>query len=335
MSPDLKLATVYVMPLGGKDGEAGASRRSSATSKFLRGEIAAAREPEVRARRALPPRRPASTGRARSTRSCARPRCSAISTRPRSDDRGRRGMSRMNAPRSKRVDVNGWLVLDKPVGMTSTHAVARREAAVQRQEGRPCRHARSARLRHPADRLRRGDQDRALRVGRREGLPLHGALGRRDRHRRHRRQGRRARQRRCARRGTTIEAVLPRFTGDDHAGAADVLRHQDRRRARLRSRPRRRGGRARAARRSTIDRCASSSRDADDAVLRGRMRQGHLCPRHRPRPRPRARLPRPRHGAAPHPRRALQRWTTPSRWTALDGGARSGRRSRCCPSRAA
>ena len=31
----------------------------------------------------------------------------------------------MNAPRSKRAEVNGWLVLDKPVGMTSTHAVSR------------------------------------------------------------------------------------------------------------------------------------------------------------------------------------------------------------------
>jgi tRNA pseudouridine55 synthase len=31
----------------------------------------------------------------------------------------------MNAPRSTRVEVNGWVVLDKPVGMTSTHAVAR------------------------------------------------------------------------------------------------------------------------------------------------------------------------------------------------------------------
>jgi tRNA pseudouridine55 synthase len=31
----------------------------------------------------------------------------------------------MNAPRSKRVDINGWFILDKPVGMTSTHAVAR------------------------------------------------------------------------------------------------------------------------------------------------------------------------------------------------------------------
>jgi len=31
----------------------------------------------------------------------------------------------MNAPRSKRVEVNGWVILDKPIGMTSTHAVAR------------------------------------------------------------------------------------------------------------------------------------------------------------------------------------------------------------------
>ncbi|MGP8232936.1 MAG: tRNA pseudouridine(55) synthase TruB [Methylovirgula sp.] len=31
----------------------------------------------------------------------------------------------MNAPRSKRTEINGWVVLDKPVGMTSTHAVAR------------------------------------------------------------------------------------------------------------------------------------------------------------------------------------------------------------------
>jgi tRNA pseudouridine55 synthase len=31
----------------------------------------------------------------------------------------------MNAPRSKRVEINGWLILDKPVGMTSTHAVSR------------------------------------------------------------------------------------------------------------------------------------------------------------------------------------------------------------------
>lgn len=31
----------------------------------------------------------------------------------------------MNAPRSTRAEINGWVILDKPVGMTSTHAVAR------------------------------------------------------------------------------------------------------------------------------------------------------------------------------------------------------------------
>ena len=31
----------------------------------------------------------------------------------------------MSAPRSQRVEVNGWIILDKPVGMTSTHAVSR------------------------------------------------------------------------------------------------------------------------------------------------------------------------------------------------------------------
>ena len=31
----------------------------------------------------------------------------------------------MNQRRSNRADVNGWLVLDKPIGITSTHAVSR------------------------------------------------------------------------------------------------------------------------------------------------------------------------------------------------------------------
>jgi tRNA pseudouridine55 synthase len=31
----------------------------------------------------------------------------------------------VSAPRSNRVEVNGWVILDKPVGMTSTHAVSR------------------------------------------------------------------------------------------------------------------------------------------------------------------------------------------------------------------
>ncbi len=31
----------------------------------------------------------------------------------------------MSAPRSNRVEVNGWVILDKPIGMTSTYAVSR------------------------------------------------------------------------------------------------------------------------------------------------------------------------------------------------------------------
>ena len=42
----------------------------------------------------------------------------------------------------------------------------RGEAAVPGQERRPCRHARSARVRLPADRARRGHQDRPVRDGR-------------------------------------------------------------------------------------------------------------------------------------------------------------------------
>ncbi len=35
----------------------------------------------------------------------------------------------MSAPRSQRVEINGWVILDKPVGMTSTHAVSRLKRA--------------------------------------------------------------------------------------------------------------------------------------------------------------------------------------------------------------
>ena len=106
--------------------------------------------------------------------------------------------------------------------MTSTHAVERGEAPVHGQARRPCRHARSAGLRLPADRAGRGDQDRSLRHGRPQALPLHRALGRGARHRRRRgprdRQpastGRRPRRsgRRCRRYIGTIQQVPPRYS---------------------------------------------------------------------------------------------------------------------------
>ena len=55
--------------------------------------------------------------------------------------------------------------------MTSTQAVGTVKRIFDAAEGRPCRHARSAGHRHPADRAGRGDQDRALRHGR-AGSPI-------------------------------------------------------------------------------------------------------------------------------------------------------------------
>ena len=118
-------------------------------------------------------------------------RCSS-SEKVRQDSRAQ--VTRM-ARRKKGKAVHGWLVLDKPAGMTSTQAVGAVRRAVRCAEGRARRHARPAGDRRAADRARRGDQDRALRRRRRQGLPLHGALGRGDRHRR--RRGPRRREPRC------------------------------------------------------------------------------------------------------------------------------------------
>jgi tRNA pseudouridine55 synthase len=43
---------------------------------------------------------------------------------PRSEDRSAEQPARERPPKIRKRDINGWLVLDKPVGMNSTHAVA-------------------------------------------------------------------------------------------------------------------------------------------------------------------------------------------------------------------
>ena len=105
--------------------------------------------------------------------------------------------------------------------MTSTHAVARGQARCSRPSA-PATPARS--IRSPpaaADRARRGDQDRSVRDGRPQDLPLHGALGRGARHRRRRGPRHRvsagARPRRpiracCRASPAPIEQVPPRFS---------------------------------------------------------------------------------------------------------------------------
>ena len=102
-----------------------------------------------------------------------------------------------------------------------------------------------------------------------------------------------------------IEALLPSFIGEIMQMPPRVLRDQDRRPARLRSRARRRDRRARGAPRADRPARISSTCPTLHLGVRGRMRPRHLCPRHRPRHRPDARLLRPCHRAAPHARRSV------------------------------
>ena len=165
----------------------------------------------------------------------------------------------------------------------------RHQAAVLVQARRPRRHARSARLRLPADRARRSDQDRPVRHGRPQDLQLHRALGRGARHRRRRRpRGRRRATR--ARTARAIAALLPGFIGTisqvppqysaikiDGERAYDLAR--DGETVDLQARP------------VEIHRLELVEMpDADHAEFRGRVRQGHLCALARPRYRPGARM---------------------------------------------
>ena len=83
--------------------------------------------------------------------------------------------------RRKGLPVSGWISLDKPLRPDLDPGGEPGAAAVRRPEGRPRRHAGPAGHRHPAHRARRGDQDRPLPGGRRQGLPLHHRLGPHDR----------------------------------------------------------------------------------------------------------------------------------------------------------
>ena len=66
------------------------------------------------------------------------------------------------ARRKKGDPINGWVVLDKRSGHDLDAGRRRRAPDLQRAEGRPRRHARSAGDRHPADRAGRGDEDGAV-----------------------------------------------------------------------------------------------------------------------------------------------------------------------------
>ena len=100
---------------------------------------------------------------------------------PRDQRSARRQAAAAEQPAAARQARRPWLGRARQADRHDLDACGRGgEAAVPGQARRPCRHARSARLRRPADRARRSHQDRSLRDGRPQALSLHGAPGARS-----------------------------------------------------------------------------------------------------------------------------------------------------------
>ena len=216
-----------------------------------------------------------------------------------------RPVRRPQGDRPKKRDVNGWIILDKGVGMTSTHAVA----VVKR--GLSAKKAGHAGTLDPLASgilpIALGEATKTVPFvmdGRKSYVftvawgeetttdDTEGEVVERDR------TGCRTRPR--------SRPILPRFTGQvqqvpprfsaikiagerayDLARDGEVVELQ--------------------ARTVEIDRLSLIHHDGQPLGDRGRLRQGHLCARHRPRSRPRARLPRAYRGTPAHPRRTVHR----------------------------
>ena len=243
----------------------------AANAKFLRGLIARARRDEVRAGPALPPRR--------DVRLCRAHRRGPAQARR--EPRPRAAIARHQRRRATRHERAApceggrpWLDRSRQAGRDDVDTGRRDgEAAFPSQEGRPCRHARPARVRPPADRARArrrrrcrsswtGARSTASRV--RWGIETDTDDT----------EGRVVATSETRPARDEIEALLPRYTGADQPGPAAILRDQGRRRARLRPRPRRRGRRSRCPR----DRrpCASPRRASptEDATFEAECGKG-------------------------------------------------------------
>ena len=142
----------------------------------------------------------------------------ARATRPRrgnNDPRHKQGKQQRqnNQPRRDKRDVHGWVVLDKPIGMTSTHAVAVLKRLFQ---------AKRAGHAGTLDPLASGGLPIALgeatktvpvRDGRPQALPLHGRPGARSATPTTPRAGRSGPASSRPSAAEAIRALLPRFTG--------------------------------------------------------------------------------------------------------------------------
>ena len=136
MSSDLKLATVSVMPLGGEEAVAtieALNRHKKELRALLTHRINLKFAPDLRfaldpsfdARARIEAVTEVAGGGARS--GAVRPGRGRPMTdgQVRNDETGRRARRRRPQKRSSRTEVNGWVNLDKPVGVTSTQAVGR------------------------------------------------------------------------------------------------------------------------------------------------------------------------------------------------------------------
>ena len=295
LSPDLKLATAYVVTLGGDD-TALVIEALNRNKKYIRAQVAQAVNlkfaPDIRFRATRPSRRRAASI------SCWRaPRSARTSTKNSESS----AMSR----RKKGNPVHGWVVLDKPLGMTSTQAVG----AVRRLfEAQKAGHAGTL------DPLATGilpialgeatktvpfavDGEKAYRFTVRFGIETdtddaEGQVVRTS----ERLPSAEDIDRRSADFTGEISQVPPAFSAIkvDGERAYDLARSGEERGARA-ALDRRRGS---AARRHAGRR---------NGGARGRMRQGHLRARPRARHGTRARQRRACHRSAPHARRRLRR----------------------------
>ena len=229
MSPDLKIATAFVSPLGAKDADA-VIEALNKHAKFMRGRVSSALRqmkymPEFRFRLDT-----SFDNFAEDQRSAA---LAGSGARSRIERSKTTRMTNSGASRQEEGPAGFRL---GGAGQAGRHGLDRGrlqgQMAVPGRKGRPCRHARPAGVGHAADRARRGDQDRALCAGRRQDLSLHRRLGRGALDRRSRRAGdedlRHARPTQARSRGAAAE-----IHRRHHADAAAVLGDQDRRRARL------------------------------------------------------------------------------------------------------